>query len=285
MLGRFPGSEPQPPHLPSLRQWYFAEDSVSTVAGPRRFRPASLIEQCCPTNAPLKGALSQNRAEHASQNQGCQDGGRTCPEVMSRLLTLVSVAEHSPMPRPWKLIERVDTPEGPLELRQRDARDFMISIAGRVLMSSVIHRSESLIAELGCAHAKGLNAPRVLIGGLGLGFTLRAALDALPKSARVTVAELNPVVVAWGRGPLLELTASAIVDPRVEVVVGDVAEVVRHAAPGQREKFDAIIVDLYLGPSQGSTSRSGPAVWTQHLEGNSTSPEGPRAITRCGRRS
>ena len=162
------------------------------------------------------------------------------------------------MPRPWKLIERVDTPEGPLELRQRDARDFMISIAGRVLMSSIIHRSESLIAELGCKHARGLTAPRVLIGGYGLGFTLRAALDALPKNARVTVAELNPVVVAWARGPLLELTDAAISDPRVEVVVGDVAEVVRAAAQGKREKFDAIIVDLYLGPSQGPKAEQDP---------------------------
>lgn len=162
------------------------------------------------------------------------------------------------MPRPWKLIERVDTPEGPLELRQRDTRDFMISISGRVLMSSIIHRSESMIAELGCAHAKGLAAPRVLIGGLGLGFTLRAALDALPKKARVTVAELNPVVVAWGRGPLLDLTGAALTDPRVEVVVGDVAEVVRGAARGQRAKYDAIIVDLYLGPSQGPQADQDP---------------------------
>jgi spermidine synthase len=163
-----------------------------------------------------------------------------------------------PMPRPWKLIESVQTPEGALELRQRDTSDFMISIAGRVLMSSIIHRSESMIAELGCERAKGLSAPSVLIGGLGLGFTLRAALDALPRHARVCVAELNPVVVTWGRGPLRALTGAALEDSRVEVVVGDVATVVRAAAQGRREKFDAIIVDLYLGPSQGADAEGDP---------------------------
>jgi spermidine synthase len=162
------------------------------------------------------------------------------------------------MPRPWRLIERVETPEGPLELRQRDTRDFMISVGGRVLMSSIIHRSESLIAELGCAHARQRSAPRVLIGGLGLGFTLRAALDVLPASARVVVAELNPVVVAWGRGPLRELTGDALEDPRVEVVVGDVTQVIREAAGTQRERFDAIILDLYLGPSQGPAAARHP---------------------------
>lgn len=147
-------------------------------------------------------------------------------------------------------MDRVDTDEGPLELRQRDTRDFMITIDGRVLMSSLIQRSETLIAEVGCEHAKTLPAPRVLIGGLGLGCTLRAALDLLPAAARVTVAELNPAVVTWGRGALSALTSNALGDRRVEVVVGDVTAVVKAAARGGRPRFDAIIVDLYLGPSE-----------------------------------
>jgi spermidine synthase len=170
------------------------------------------------------------------------------------------------MPRPWKLIERVETPEGPLELRQRDARDFMISIAGRVLMSSLIHASEALIAELGCEQAKARPSPRVLIGGLGLGYTLRAALDCLPRGARVTVAELNPAVVRWGRGPLAELSGHALEDPRIEVVVGDVNTVVRAAAQGQREAFDAIIVDLYLGPSSGRNAERHPLYGRESLQ-------------------
>jgi len=162
------------------------------------------------------------------------------------------------MPRPWKLIDRVGTPEGPLELRQRDSRDFMISVAGRVLMSSLIHRSESLIAELGCERARHLQAPKVLIGGLGLGFTLRAALDALPRGATVTVAELNPVVVAWGREHLRELSGAALEDPRVKVVTGDVTQEIRRAAQAPRDRLDAIILDLYLGPSHGPAAERDP---------------------------
>jgi spermidine synthase len=162
------------------------------------------------------------------------------------------------MPRPWKLLERVETPEGPLELRQRDSHDFMISISGRVLMSSIIHRSETMVAELGCERARKLPAPHVLIGGFGLGFTLRAALDALPPTAHVTVAELNPVVIEWGRGPLAQLTGNALSDPRVEVFVGDVTEPIRAAARGERPHFHAIILDLYLGPSVGRNADADP---------------------------
>jgi spermidine synthase len=169
------------------------------------------------------------------------------------------VAKPRTMPRPWKLLERVDTAEGPLELRMRDTRDFMISIAGRVLMSSLIHRSETLVAELGCERARTVRAPRVLIGGFGLGFTLRAALDSLPKAAHVIVAELNPVVLQWGRGPLAVLTDDALSDPRVEAHPGDVMDVVRRAAQGdERARFDAIIVDLYLGPSPGRAAAHDP---------------------------
>lgn len=184
---------------------------------------------------------------------GCQ-GALKCVDDCE----LGKLWQSARMPRPWKLLDRVDTEDGPLELRQRDTRDFMISISGRVLMSSIIQRSEKLIAEVGCEHAKKLAAPRVLIGGLGLGCTLRAALDLLPPGAKVTVAELNPVVVAWGQGPLASLTDNALSDRRVEVVVGDVTRVVKDAAKGRRPRFDAIIVDLYLGPSEGRDGDSHP---------------------------
>jgi spermidine synthase len=152
------------------------------------------------------------------------------------------------MPRPFTLLERVETPEGPLELRQRGERDFMITVNGRVLMSSIIHRSELAVAERACATVRHRPAPRVLIGGLGLGFTLRAALDALPKTARIRVAELNEAVKRWCEGPLSELTANAARDKRVNVVVEDVCASVRQAAMPNAERFDAIIVDLYEGP-------------------------------------
>lgn len=151
------------------------------------------------------------------------------------------------MPRPFALLDSVDTPEGRLELRKRGERDFMITVNGRVLMSATIHRSEVALAELACAPIRARPSPRVLVGGLGLGFTLRAALDALPKTARVQVAELNPAVKRWCEGPLAELTDKAALDPRVNVVIEDVSAAVRRAAAGT-ERLDAIVVDLYEGP-------------------------------------
>jgi spermidine synthase len=153
------------------------------------------------------------------------------------------------MPRAFTLIERVETPEGPLELLQRGARDFMIRVGTRVLMTSTFHRSELAVAELGCAPIQGRAAPRVLVGGLGLGYTLRAALDRLPATAQVHVAELNAVVKRWCEGPLALLTQGAALDPRVRVLVDDVTASIRRAASGEaRLRFDAIIVDLYEGP-------------------------------------
>jgi spermidine synthase len=162
------------------------------------------------------------------------------------------------MPTPWTLIDRVDTPEGPLELRARGERDLMILHAGRVLMSSRIHRSELALATLGCAPIADRPAPRVLIGGLGLGFTLRAALDALPKKARVVVAELNATVVKWCEGPAAIVTKSAVRDPRVKVEIANVTRLIREAATGKTKPFDAIILDLYEGPRDGRTAHRDP---------------------------
>lgn len=146
------------------------------------------------------------------------------------------------MPSPWTLIDSVSTHEGALELRRRN-HEWMVSIAGRVLMTSALHRTEDALATLGLAHVKAAVAPRVLLGGLGLGYTLRAALDVLPKRAEVVVAELNPRVVDWCRGPVAESIGRALDDARVRVVTSDVMEVVR-ASRG----LDAIVVDLYEGP-------------------------------------
>lgn len=152
------------------------------------------------------------------------------------------------MPRPFTLLDSVATPEGPLELRQRGEKDFMITVGKRVLMSSVLHRSEVEVAKLACDRVRHQPGPRVLIGGLGLGYTLRATLDGLPKTARICVAELNPVVATWCRGPLAILTQNAVADRRVELVIGDVTQLIRASARGS-EKFNAIILDLYVGPS------------------------------------
>lgn len=154
------------------------------------------------------------------------------------------------MSRPWQVLERVDTAAGPLELRRRGERDFLMTLAGRVLMNSAAHRSEVALADLAAAAIAGRAAPRLLIGGLGMGYTLRAALDALPATARVTVAELEPAVVRWCRGPLAGLTDYAVDDARVTLEVGDVADVIAAAASRQVDDagFDAIALDLLEGP-------------------------------------
>lgn len=153
------------------------------------------------------------------------------------------------MAQPWKIIESSATDEGILELRQRGERDFMIMLGPQVLMNSMANRSEVVLGQLGCGHLKEADAPRVLVGGLGMGFTLRAVLDSLPASARVVVAELNPVVREWCRGPLAALTGNAVDDPRVTVEIGDVAHLIRRSAVnGGDERFDAIVLDLYRGP-------------------------------------
>jgi spermidine synthase len=159
------------------------------------------------------------------------------------------------MSRPWQTLGSAPTPEGLLELRQRGDRDFLIVVAGRVLMTSTARRSEEALSELGLAHLKGRAGSRVLIGGLGMGYTLRAALDQLPASARVTVAELHPIIADWCRGPLAHLTDSAVLDPRVRIEIGDVAGVIRDAASAS---LDAILLDLYEGPYVGTQRREDP---------------------------
>lgn len=163
------------------------------------------------------------------------------------------------MTRPWKTLETVSTAEGPLALSRRGEREFLITIDGRVLMNGVANRSELALAELACAELAlaARPAPRVLVGGLGLGFTLRAALDALPADARVTVVELNEVVVRWCRGPVAVLTDHALQDPRVTVQLADVARVIATAAQ-ERTVYDAIVLDLYEGPHEATQRKSDP---------------------------
>jgi spermidine synthase len=162
------------------------------------------------------------------------------------------------MTRPWRVLAKVDTEEGMLELRQRGDADFLIVIGGRVLMNSYSRSSEEELARLGCAHLRGPKAPKsphVLLAGLGMGFTLRAALDVLPPTAKVTVCEINQVVVDWCRGPLALATRDALGDPRVELRVEDVAKTIAAARPGS---IAAIVLDLYEGPNAASQRREDP---------------------------
>jgi spermidine synthase len=148
------------------------------------------------------------------------------------------------MSRSWETLDQVETGDGLLELRRRGTSDFLIMLGSRVLMNSHENRSEIALAQLALAHCQPLQAPRVLIGGLGMGCTLRAALDVLPAGAQVAVSELNPDILRWCHGPLATLSGAAVEDERVSVSVEDVATRIASST----RAFDAILLDLYEGP-------------------------------------
>jgi spermidine synthase len=199
--------------------------------------------------------------------------------------------------RPWQTLDRFESEAGELQLRRRGADEFLITLAGRVLMNSKTSRSEIALAKSACAALGGRAAPRVLIGGLGMGCTLRAALDALPASASVVVAELHETMVRWCRGLLAGLNANAVDDPRVEVRIGDVEAAIRAAAAPGAARLDAVLLDLYEGPHPATQPRSHPhygaaalararaalreggvlAVWSEEPD-----PRFERALARAG---
>jgi spermidine synthase len=174
------------------------------------------------------------------------------------------------MTRPWETLESAETAEGRLELRRRGEQDFVITVGGRVLMNSALHLTEAAVAEMACRRIAGRDRPRVLLGGLGMGYTLRAALDALPRKARVVVAEIEPAIVRWCRGPLAGLTRRAIDDPRVTIRMEDVTQIIAKTAeitdPDSTQLFDAIILDLFEGPRTATQARDDPFYGPRALE-------------------
>ena len=154
----------------------------------------------------------------------------------------------------WQTVATVGTPEGRLELRRR-RDDWLMVIDGRVLMNSFSRSSEEQLAKLGLERLGERPAPRILVSGLGMGFTLRAVLDRAPPAAQVVVAELHPVVVEWCRGPLGPANGEAIRDPRVRVEVVDVAELIARTPAGG---FDLILLDLFEGPNAATQAPDDP---------------------------
>jgi spermidine synthase len=144
---------------------------------------------------------------------------------------------------PWEIIDRARAPDGAELVLARRGDEWVVRAGGRVLMSSRAHGSEEALAELALARVAAARA--VLVGGLGLGFTLRAALDRLPADARVIAVELVPEVVRWNRGPLAELSGRALDDPRVRLQQGDVGARIAEA----RGAWDAILLDVDNGPA------------------------------------
>ena len=134
---------------------------------------------------------------------------------------------------------------------KRRGSEFSIMLGSNELMNSRLSGSEEALATLSYERIKNHKHPKVLIGGLGMGFTLRAALAVLPADAKVVVAELVPAVVSWARGPMADVFKGCLDDPRVLIHQGDVGDAIRSVRAG----FDAILLDVDNGPD-GLTRKS-----------------------------
>jgi len=158
---------------------------------------------------------------------------------------------------PWVKIDiaRVPDTDGELRLMRRGA-EFSIMLGSNELMNSRLSGSEAALATLAAKKIEAVKGPRVLIGGLGMGFTLRAALGVFGSKAQIVVAELVPAVVAWARGPMAGIFGDSLNDPRVSIQEVDVAEVIeRHPLT-----FDAILLDVDNGP-EGLTRKANDALY------------------------
>ncbi|MFT5887957.1 MAG: spermidine synthase [Zhongshania sp.] len=184
---------------------------------------------------------------------------------------------------PWTLLGTAQIPNngGELKLSQRD-QEFSIRLSGirGELMNSRLFNSEQKLAELGCAHLKATENAQVLVGGLGMGFTLASTLGALPASATVTVAELIPEVIEWNRGPLGNCAGQPLSDPRSQVHCGDVVQLLADS----QNRYDAILLDVDNGP-EGLTHNDNNWLYSQHgLESICAAlrPEGMLAVWSAG---
>jgi spermidine synthase len=168
--------------------------------------------------------------------------------------------------KPQHTLGQASTPDGgEIVLYERDG-SYFIRVNGLELMTSRAHGSEEDLARLALAKVKQKN-PKVLVGGLGMGFTLRAVLDVVPMSANVMVAEILPAVIIWNRKALAHLAGEPLEDPRVAVVERDVAEIIA-AGPAA---FDAVLLDVDNGPAAFTVAEN------ERLDG----PSGLAAIHRC----
>ncbi|PRQ04281.1 spermidine synthase [Enhygromyxa salina] len=146
--------------------------------------------------------------------------------------------------RPWETLAEADAPDGQRVALRRRGHEFLIRVGGWDLMSSRDDTSARALATVGCGALRERAGLRVLIGGLGMGYSLAAACELLPDDATIEVAELVPALVEWNRGPLAELAGRPLDDARVRVYLGDVAKRIEQA----RDHFDAILLDVDNGP-------------------------------------
>jgi spermidine synthase len=167
------------------------------------------------------------------------------------------------------------------ELRlYRHDRDFMIVLDRNELMSTRKRGSEEALATMSIERIKGAKRPHLLIGGYGMGFTLRAALAALPENAQVTVVELVPEIIEWARGPMAEVAEGCLDDPRVNLIQGDVAFLIASA----QGDYDAILLDVDNGPDGLVRADNDVLYSTAGLRAarNALTPDGVLAIWSAG---
>ncbi|WP_095204001.1 spermidine synthase [Mesorhizobium carmichaelinearum] len=146
---------------------------------------------------------------------------------------------------PWVHLDSARTGDGAQELRlKRRGSEFSIMLGTNELMNSRLSGSEQALAKLSCQRIASHRQPRILIGGLGMGFTLRAALAELGQDAEIVVAELVPAVVVWARGPMAEVFGGCLDDPRVTIEETDVGQLIR----SEPKAWDAILLDVDNGP-------------------------------------
>lgn len=148
---------------------------------------------------------------------------------------------------PRETIATARIPDGGELTLVSHGRDFIIMLGRDELMGTRMQYSEEQLALLTLAEL-GLDAPRMLVGGYGMGFTYRAALSGVGEKGEVVVAEIVPEVLEWAKGPLAELTGDSLEDPRGEIVICDVAALIDDANDGTCAKFDAILLDVDNGP-------------------------------------
>jgi spermidine synthase len=154
------------------------------------------------------------------------------------------------------------TPSGSEMVLYQHDRDFSITVNGQDLMHSRQHASEQALARLGCAHLVDRKTPRILVGGMGMGYTLRQALDMLGPQAQVVVGELSADVVEWNRRFLGVLNGRPLEDPRLKIETGDIVELIS----GSVDKFDAILLDIDNGPSALTDPRNNRLYGNEGLE-------------------
>src|ERR1700684_985652 len=146
---------------------------------------------------------------------------------------------------PWIQIDKTKVPGAEVELSlKRRGSEFSMMLGQNELMNSRLSGSEEALATLACRRIEGVKRPHILIGGLGMGFTLRAALAVLGADARIVVAELVPAVIAWARGPMAGIFGDCLTDPRADIREADVVDVIR----SRQSAFDAILLDVDNGP-------------------------------------